>query len=54
MNMEELNALLMEIEQIMESGHGKFNYWSEKTVSKNKYITLKTQIIMKMNEMTII
>jgi hypothetical protein len=25
-NMEELNALLMEIEQIMESGHGKFNY----------------------------
>ena len=26
MNMEELNALLMEIEQIMESGHGKFNY----------------------------
>ena len=35
MNMEESNALLKEMKQIMESGHGKFNYWSEKIVSKN-------------------
>ena len=37
MNMDESNVLLKEMKQIMESGHGKFNYWSEKIVSRNQY-----------------